>query len=53
LFWSAIVESVSSTEMDVYMSHPPVTDRESVYELTRIGRRGANNAWRVVGFVRL
>ncbi|MCZ7556787.1 MAG: hypothetical protein M5R41_10350 [Bacteroidia bacterium] len=53
LHWSAIVETVGPTEMGVFISHPAPAGEESEYERKVINRRGINDGWRVVGFIRL
>lgn len=53
LYWSAIVESVASTDLGVLISLPPVDDRETEYQRMVMKRGGLNDAWRVVGFIRL
>ena len=53
LHWSGVVETVGATDIGVFMSHQAPHGSEGEYERRVVGRRGINNAWRVVGFIRL
>jgi len=53
LYWSAIVETVGATDLGVLISLPPGEDLETKFDRQVIKRRGLNDAWHTVGFIRL